>query len=65
LIALLDLFIFGSLEIQNMLTKHIPEAKGQAHQRYPNAGHFIQEDIGLDLANKTISFIEANPINLF
>ena len=53
----------GSLEIQNMLTKHIPGANGQPHQRYPNAGHFIQEDIGIELASKVISFIEANPIS--
>lgn len=52
----------GSLEMLNMLTKHIPGAKGQPHQRYPNAGHFIQDDIGIDLAKKVISFIEANPI---
>jgi hypothetical protein len=63
LITLLDLLFLGSLEIQDMLTKHISRAKGQVHQRYPNAGHIFQEDIGLDLANKTISFIEANPIN--
>lgn len=52
----------GSLEILNMLTKHIPGAKGQPHQRYPNAGHFIQDDIGVELAKKVVSFIEANPI---
>lgn len=51
----------GSLEILNMLTKHIPGAKGQPHQRYSNAGHFIQDDIGIELASKVISFIEANP----
>ncbi len=53
----------GSLEMLNMLTKHIPGAKGQPHQRYPNAGHFIQDDIGVELANKVKSFIEANPID--
>jgi len=52
----------GSLEMLNMLTKHIPGAKGQPHQRYPNAGHFIQDDIGVELAKKVVSFIEANPI---
>ena len=53
----------GSLEMLNMLTKHIPGAKGQLHQRYPNAGHFIQDDIGVKLAKKVVSFIEANPID--
>jgi hypothetical protein len=36
--------------------------KGQAHQRYANASHFIQDDIGVELANKVISFIKANPM---
>jgi haloalkane dehalogenase len=53
----------GSIENQKMLTLHIPGAKGQPHQRYLNAGHFIQEDIGIELANKIITFIEANPIH--
>ena len=52
----------GSLENQKRFTDHIPGTKGQAHQRYANAGHFIQEDIGPELANKIISFIIANPL---
>jgi pimeloyl-ACP methyl ester carboxylesterase len=52
----------GSLQMLNMLTKHIPGAEGQAHQRFPNAGHFIQDDIGFELANKVISFIEKNSL---
>ncbi|MFX1445654.1 MAG: haloalkane dehalogenase [Promethearchaeota archaeon] len=53
----------GSLEMLNMFKNHIPGAKRQPHQRYPNAGHFIQEDIGAELTNKVLSFIEANPLN--
>lgn len=52
----------GSLENQKRFTDHIPGTKGQSHQRYPNAGHFIQDDIGVELANKIISFIKANPM---
>ncbi len=52
----------GSLETQKTFTDHISGAKGQAHQRFPNAGHFIQDDIGVELAKKVISFIKANPM---
>ena len=53
---------FGSLEVQKGFTDHIPGTKGQAHQRYAKAAHFIQDDIGPELANKVISFIKANPM---
>ncbi len=53
---------FGSLEVQKGFTDHIPGTKGQAHQRYAKAAHFIQDDIGVELANKVISFIKANPM---
>ena len=52
----------GSLENQKRFKDHIPGTKGQSHQRYPNAGHFIQDDIGVELANKIISFMKTNPI---
>lgn len=52
----------GSLENQKNFTNHIPGTKGQPHQRYTNAGHFIQDDIGPELAKKIISFIKANPM---
>ena len=52
----------GSLENQKNFTNHIPGTKGQLHQRYANAGHFIQDDIGPELANKIISFMKANPM---
>ncbi len=55
---------FGSLENQKIFTDHIPGTTGQTHQLYPNADHFIQEDIGVELANKVISFIKANPMRL-
>jgi len=54
--------LLGSLEVQKSFTDHIPGTKGQAHQRYPNAGHYIQDDIGVELAKKVISFIKANPM---
>ncbi len=53
---------FGSLEVQKDFTDHIPGTKGQAHQRYAKANHFIQDDIGVELANKVISFMKSNPM---
>ncbi len=53
---------FGSLEVQKGFTDHIPGTKGQAHQRYAKANHFIQDDIGVELAKKVISFMKSNPM---
>jgi pimeloyl-ACP methyl ester carboxylesterase len=52
----------GRMENQLKLTQHIPGAKGQEHERYPNAAHFIQEDEGVALGNKVVSFMKKNPI---
>jgi haloalkane dehalogenase len=57
-----DLSRFGTPEAQKYFTDHIPGTKGQAHQRYPKVGHYIQEDLGAELAKKVISFIKANPM---
>jgi len=51
----------GSETNQRRLTKHIPGAKGQRHERF-DAGHFIQEDIGETLAGKLIRFVADNPL---
>ena len=39
----------------------VPGAKGQSHTTIKNAGHFVQEDKGLELANLIIKFIRNNP----
>ena len=54
--------LLGTLGVQKTFTSHIPGTKGKAHERYPNAGHYIQDDIGVELAKKVISFIKANPV---
>lgn len=36
----------------------VPGCKGQAHEIIPNTGHFIQEDEGELLAEKTVAFIK-------
>jgi pimeloyl-ACP methyl ester carboxylesterase len=56
-----DLTGMGSEANQKKLTRHIPGAKGQPHERF-DAGHFIQEDIGEVLATKLVRFIEENQI---
>ncbi len=40
----------------------IPGTKGQAHTTIANAGHFLQEDKGPELAAVIVEFIAANPI---
>lgn len=39
----------------------IPGAMGQPHTTIVNAGHFLQEDNGEDLAQAVVDFIAANP----
>ena len=51
----------GRMENQRLLTNHIPGAKGQEHERYPNAAHFIQEDEGEALGNKVVAFMKKKP----
>ena len=41
--------------------KLIPGASGQAHRIIKNAGHFLQEDRGEELAEVVLEFIRANP----
>ena len=40
--------------------KHVPGARGQHHVTIEDAGHFLQEDKGEELANLVIEFIETN-----
>jgi pimeloyl-ACP methyl ester carboxylesterase len=54
-------FNMGRKENQQRLTSHIPGAKSQPHERYPNAAHFIQEDEGKHLGEKVATFIAATP----
>ena len=47
--------------VDKVFQKSIPGAKGQDHGIPPNAGHFIQEDAGPQLAQATLEFIARNP----
>ena len=40
--------------------EHVPGAKNQEHTTIHNAGHFVQEDKGPELANLIIKFIKSN-----
>lgn len=42
--------------------KKIPGAQGQNHTTIKDAGHFVQEDKGPELANLIIEFIKNNPL---
>ncbi len=52
----------GSQENQDRLVNHVPGAAGQPHARL-EAAHFIQEDVGEDLASRVVSFMEASPLD--
>jgi pimeloyl-ACP methyl ester carboxylesterase len=51
----------GSEATQNKWIAHVPGAAGQNHKRY-DAGHFIQEDVGSELAADVVDFMQRNPI---
>ena len=46
----------GRVENQDKWIAHVPGAIGQDHRRY-DAGHFIQEDVGAEMAAQVVEFI--------
>jgi haloalkane dehalogenase len=48
----------GSRAVQKRLTRHIPGAAGQPHERF-EAHHFIQEDVGEVLAQRIVEWMKA------
>lgn len=52
----------GRMTNQIRLTTHIPEAKGQVHDRYKKASHFTQENSGFELGKKVVEFMKSNPL---
>lgn len=48
--------------VDKVFQARMPGAAGQAHQVLPSAGHFLQEDVGAELAQATLDFIAANPV---
>ena len=49
----------GSDAAQGQIRDRIPGAAGQPHHAYDNAAHFIQEDVGEDLARRVDEFMTA------
>lgn len=47
------------LGIEKHFQRALPGAKEQPHRILPRAGHFLQEDVGDDLARATLAFIAA------
>jgi haloalkane dehalogenase len=52
---------FGNEEMQNGFISVIPGTKGQPHD-FLDAGHFIQDNAGEELADRMNRFIAANPL---
>jgi len=52
----------GSQAFQDYLINNIPGAQGQFHERFP-ASHFVQEEIGAELAGNVILFTLMNPLD--
>ncbi|MEM6706420.1 MAG: hypothetical protein AAF690_27150, partial [Acidobacteriota bacterium] len=46
----------GSCQAQQRLITHVPGAKGQPHDRLPEASHFLQDDQGAEIARRLVSF---------
>ena len=53
--------IFGDEGTRNATRIQIAGAADQPHHDYPDAGHFIQDDVGEDLAHRIADWIAATP----
>lgn len=54
--------LLGRPQIQEKWINSVPGAKGQDHEQFENANHFIQDDIGEVMADRVHRFITKNPI---
>ena len=52
----------GEADQQQFLIDHVPGAVGQAHYRFPDASHFLQDDKGKEIAEMVNRFIADNPL---
>ena len=53
-----DDIVLGKL--QHTFVDRIPGAAGQPHQTFSPAGHFIQDDVGEQLADAIVAWLEAS-----
>lgn len=54
--------LLGRRSIQEKWINKVPGAQGQNHEQFENANHFIQDDIGTTMVDRTHQFIQKNPI---
>jgi pimeloyl-ACP methyl ester carboxylesterase len=55
-----DVGMLGSCETQQKLIAEIPGAEGQPHDRLSEAGHFLQNDQGEEIARRLVEFYKKN-----
>lgn len=53
--------IFGDQASRDATQVQIAGAAGQPHHDFPDAGHFIQEDVGPELAQRIADWITQTP----
>lgn len=53
--------LLGTEAVRDATRKQIAGAQGQPHRDFPEAGHFIQEDAGPELAAHVVDWIGATP----
>lgn len=46
----------GSKAVQSLIADRVPGAAGQPHHAYPDAGHFVREDVGEDVARRIVEW---------
>jgi pimeloyl-ACP methyl ester carboxylesterase len=54
--------LLGRPSIQEKWVNSVPGAKGQDHEQFENANHFIQDDLGEIMADRAHKFIQKNPV---
>ena len=50
----------GSCEAQQNFIDNVPGANDKPHVRLPEAGHFLQDDQGIEIANRLVDFYSTN-----
>ena len=55
-----DFGSLGSCQVQQNFVDNVPGAAGKPHVRIPEAGHFLQSDQGIEIANRLVEFYAAD-----
>ncbi len=55
-----DIGFQGSCETQQKFIDEVPGAAGKPHARLPEAGHFLQDDQGEEIARRLVEFYRGN-----